>query len=377
MIWIGTFLLIASALYALFILWCLYGWSRIASDPVHLNTVLPGVSVIVPVRNEEHSITETLNALTQQEYPKNNTEILVVDDCSVDATVDEIQKFIQEHPRDQIRLLRMDEKSAGSKKAAITLAIHTAKNSIILVTDGDCVVPETWIRTFVHAYGNNDMSFIAGPIAFHKGGGALGSVQSLEMMGLVGIAAAGIALGKPMMCNGANLSYTKQIFQDVNGFKDSKNRASGDDTQLLLKIAKLNRGKVMFLKDPGAIVKASPVHSWSQLWNQRKRWASKIPVALSSFTISVAVVAWFTHALLLLSSILVFFSPALKNYFFFALSIKLVSEFLLLYSLAIFFKRKSLLWFFIPAQPFYWIYITLIGVLSPFGRYQWKGRRLR
>ena len=377
MIWIGTFLLIASVLYALFIIWCLYGWSRISSEPVHSNKVLPGVSVIIPVRNEEHSISETLTALTQQEYPKNNTEILVVDDCSVDSTVKEIQKFIEEHPRDQMRLLRMDEKSAGSKKAAITLAIQSAKNSIILVTDGDCVVPETWMRSYVHAYGMHDVEFIAGPIAYHKGGGALGSVQSLEMMGLVGIAAAGIALGKPMMCNGANLSYTKQIFQDVNGFDDSKNRASGDDTQLLLKISRLNRSKVMFLKDHGAIVKASPVHSWSQLWNQRKRWASKIPVALSSFTITVAIVSWFTHALLLLGSIVLFFSPVLANYFFVALSLKLVSEFLLLYSLAIFFKRKSLLWLFIPAQPFYWIYITLIGILSPFGRYQWKGRRVR
>lgn len=377
MIWIGTFLLIACTLYALFILWCLYGWNKISSEHMHSNTVLPGVSVIIPVRNEEHSISDTLTALTQQDYPKINTEILVVDDCSVDATVSEIQKFIHEHPRDQMRLLRMDEKSAGSKKAAITLAIQSAKNSILLVTDGDCVVPETWIRTYVHAYGMHDVEFIAGPIAFHKGGGALGSVQSLEMMGLVGIAAAGIALGKPMMCNGANLSYTKQIFQDVNGFADSKNRASGDDTQLLLKIAKLNRTKVMFLKDPGAIVKASPVHSWSQLWNQRKRWASKIPVALSSFTIAVAVVSWFTHALLLFASVAFYFSPLLANYFFVALSLKLVSEFLLLYSLSAFFKRKALLWLFIPAQPFYWIYITFIGILSPFGRYQWKGRRVR
>ena len=377
MIYVGIFLLIASALYALFILWCLYGWNRISSEPMHSNTVLPGVSVIIPVRNEEHSISDTLNALTQQDYPKNNTEILVVDDCSVDATVSEIQKFIQEHPRDQIRLLRMDEKSTGSKKAAITLAIQSAKNSILLVTDGDCVVPETWIRTYVHAFGEYEVEFIAGPIAFRKGGGVLGSVQSLEMMGLVGIAAAGIALRKPMMCNGANLSYTKQIFQDVNGFADSKNRASGDDTQLLLKIAKLKKSKVMFLKDHGAIVQASPVHSWSQLWNQRKRWASKIPVALSSFTISVAVISWFTHALLLFAGVVLFFSPLLANYFFIALSLKLVSEFLLLYSLSIFFKRKSLLWLFIPAQPFYWIYITLIGILSPFGRYQWKGRRVR
>ena len=114
---------------------------------------------------------------------------------------------------------------------------------------------------------------MAGPVAFHSGAGLLGSFQALEMLGLVGIAAAGIRMGNPLMCNGANISYTKAAFVRVNGFESLKQHASGDDTQLLLKIAKQDKSKVVFLKQEDSIVLGTPVHSLSQLWQQRKRWA--------------------------------------------------------------------------------------------------------
>src|SRR5207248_1773136 len=44
----------------------------------------PFVSVIVPARNEEESIEQTLRSLLQQDY--NNYEVIAVDDRSTDAT---------------------------------------------------------------------------------------------------------------------------------------------------------------------------------------------------------------------------------------------------------------------------------------------------
>lgn len=45
---------------------------------------LPLISIIIPARNEERNIRRCVQALLQQIYPK--FEIIVVDDCSIDAT---------------------------------------------------------------------------------------------------------------------------------------------------------------------------------------------------------------------------------------------------------------------------------------------------
>lgn len=367
-------LLLFSALYAWFILWCLIGWNRTLPLKIHKNSILLDVSVIVPVRNEEKTIAGSLDALAAQDYPGAKIEILVVDDCSEDQTVRVVNEFIQQHPQKNIRLITLEENSTGSKKAAITKAVSIAGNPFILTTDGDCRVPSGWIRSFVQAHYATGAEFIAGPVAFQTGGGILSSIQELEMMGLVGIAAAGIRNGKPMMCNGANIFYTKSAFETVHGFDDKKRRASGDDTQLLLKIAARDKSKIHFLKREDAIVEGVTIHSLRQLWSQRKRWASKIPATLTPFTITVAVIAWFTHALLLLCGILCCWFPDLCPGFLAASLIKMIPEFLFLHSLSNFFRRKPLLKWFLPVQPFYWAYIAIVGIRSPFGRYNWKGR---
>ena len=70
MIAFGILLLIFSAVYASFIFWCFIGWKLIDVVPYSSNKEFPGVTVIVPVRNEERTIAVSLQALVQQDYPK-------------------------------------------------------------------------------------------------------------------------------------------------------------------------------------------------------------------------------------------------------------------------------------------------------------------
>jgi len=65
---------------------------------------------------------------------------------------------------------------------------------------------------------------IAGPVCIHNEKNLLEKFQLLEFAGLIGIGAGAMANGKPVMCNGANLAYTKKIFNDVNGFRLFKER---------------------------------------------------------------------------------------------------------------------------------------------------------
>jgi len=59
------------------------------------------------------------------------------------------------------------------------------------------------------------------------------------------------------------------------------------------------------------------------------------------------------------------------------LSIKCIADFVYLSTGASFFRRKELLWWFLPAQFAHIIYISLVGVLGNFLSYQWKGRKYK
>ncbi len=77
------------------------------------------------------------------------------------------------------------------------------------------------------------------------------------------------------MCNGANLAYEKQAFEEVGGFTGIDMIASGDDMLLMYKIYHAYPGSVHYLKSPDAIVRTLPVDTVKGFMNQRIRWSSK------------------------------------------------------------------------------------------------------
>src|SRR5690349_22835463 len=68
--------------------------------------VAPGdqVTVIVPARNEAPSIAKCLDGLLEQDYPRSQLRIVVVDDGSDDGTGDMVARVAQTD--DRVRLIR-------------------------------------------------------------------------------------------------------------------------------------------------------------------------------------------------------------------------------------------------------------------------------
>ncbi|PWT88113.1 MAG: hypothetical protein C5B54_11140 [Acidobacteria bacterium] len=95
------------------------------------------ISVIVPVRNDRR-IEECLNSLIHQDFPRDQYEILVVDNGSTDP---EIPQIIQKFP---VRYI--SEPRIGSY-AARNSGIDQASGRILAFTDSDCILPATWLPT--------------------------------------------------------------------------------------------------------------------------------------------------------------------------------------------------------------------------------------
>ncbi len=383
-------------IYILFIFFCWIGWQRIpVQQSISYNPSI-SVSIVIPARNEELNILNCLEDLAEQNYPAAMFEVIVVDDDSSDDTSELVNEFIEVNTDKSFRLIQLKEiKHARTyKKMAISRGIEEARGQLIVTTDADCSFSPMWISSIAQQYEITKAAMIAGPVCFSKEQTLFEKMQSLEFLGLIGIGAGSIRNGLYMICNGANLAYNKNAFHDVNGFEAHPPTpspregeysplgrrgafASGDDIQLMLKIASKNTEKISFLKSKDAIVYTSAKNSLVELIQQRKRWASKIPQHTSAFTLFIASSAYSLHVGIIGAALWMIVNMRFSWLLFLPFAGKCFIELIFLFDVSRFFTRQKLLSLFLPAQIIYPFYIVIIGAIAPFGTYLWKERKVK
>jgi cellulose synthase/poly-beta-1,6-N-acetylglucosamine synthase-like glycosyltransferase len=372
-----TTLLISSILlllYGLLINFYWRGWrSLTVFKPIDAsnNTF---ISVIIPARNEEKNIGRLLQALKYQSYPTSFFEIIVVDDYSDDRTTEVVNGF----PLDNLQLIQPNaDSSTSSKKKAIESAIAIAKGELIVTTDADCIPHTDWLKTLNAFYTRTNASFIAAPVKFTHDNSLLQIFQAIDFLTLQGITAASVSTNFHTMCNGANLAYKKQSFIEVNGYEDIDKVATGDDMLLMYKIWKKDPDKVYYLKSDKAIVSTAPMFSWKDFIMQRKRWASKTLVYDDYRIIAVLFFVYILNCWFIALLVFSFFN---KLYWFSVLGywiIKTIIEAPFVNSVSKFYGEQKLMRYFFFFQPLHIFYTVFVGMISQFGKYEWKGRKTK
>ncbi|MFD2515886.1 glycosyltransferase [Pontibacter locisalis] len=335
------------------------------------------LSVIIPVRNEGSHIVDLLHDLEAQHYPKELFEVIVVDDHSVDETACLVRNYTLTSKL-CLKLLQLDgEAGLRMKKGAVKKGVEEAQGALLVLTDGDCRVGPEWLLQYAYTYETKKSYFISGPVCFHKTSSTFEKMQLVEFASLIGIGGASLALAKPNMCNGANLAYTRAVFDEVDGFSGNEQIASGDDEFLLHKVNNLFPGKAVFLKTKKAIVYTEARKSLSSFISQRVRWASKWKAYQSLHVQLVALVVFLVNFLLFVSIPLFLFGKLPLLLLVSAYIGKFIIDFLFLERILNFLGRKQYLWHMFPLQLVYVPYVVVTGIMGLFGRYQWKGRTIR
>lgn len=346
---------------------------------------LPFISVIIAARNEEQSIAACLKSVSEQTYPLNLFEVILVDDHSTDHTVEiatslRILNLTILHLKDYVA----SEKLNAYKKAAIDAAISASNGDLIVTTDADCCVKENWLQTIGSFYTQFQPVFIASPVAYVDSMPSdswplkfLKTFQILDFLSLQGITGASVNKEFHNMCNGANLAYTRQAFLEVNGFEGISDIASGDDMLLMHKIQKRFPGKIAFLKSNDVIVTTQPAFSLKEFMDQRIRWASKADRYTDRKITTVLALVYIFNLWILIVAAMSLFSVSYIYLLLILLLAKSAVELVFMFPVARFFNKQNVLWWFVPAQPFHIIYTVVAGWLGKFGSYYWKGRRTR
>ncbi|GGG96479.1 glycosyl transferase [Polaribacter pacificus] len=230
-----------------------------------------GFSVIIPFRNEAAHLNDLLKSIQELNYPNEWVEFILVDDASSDQS----QEIINSYTIKNLRSIQNKRFSGSPKKDAITTAISEAKHSWIITTDADCTFPKNWLAVYNQYLIENKCNMLVAPVSYHKNKGFFKEFQFVDFLSLQGATVGGFGWQKPFLCNGANLVYKKDVFEQLNGFDTNNTIASGDDFFLLESFLTQDKVKVHYLKSREALVKTNAVDSLKQLINQRVRWAAK------------------------------------------------------------------------------------------------------
>ncbi|TXI66705.1 MAG: glycosyltransferase [Flavobacterium sp.] len=356
-------------IYILFIGQLIYGFNRMKRFSKKEFTPKTSFTIVVPFRNEKENLPNLLHSISLLNYPKELVEIILVDDDSEE--VFSVQDLVF-----SMKVIKNERKSNSPKKDAIETAIQVAKNDWIITTDADCLVQKNWLTTFDQYIQENEVEMVASGVCYIPKSDFLSAFQNLDFLSLQGATIGSFGIGKPFMCNGANFAYSKQFFKELNGFQGNETIASGDDVFLLQKAVSFSPKKVGFLLAKESIVATKPVDTWSELFQQRVRWASKSTGYSSVYGKMLAIVVFSGNLAWILSFLLWLVGFLLdQNIFMLFVALKFLIDFILIYKTAIFFESK--LQYVLASSLLYPFFSVSVAVYSLFGNYNWKGRNFK
>jgi O-antigen biosynthesis protein len=232
------------------------------------------ISVVVPFYNGEATLGACLDALTSQNIPRDNYEIIAVDDGSTDRSPGLAM-------RDGVRLLRQKNRGAPAARNA---GIAAATGEWVAFTDSDCIPSRGWLRALLAAAASAQKSVVvlaaAGPVV-----GQLSNAPAARFVDISGGLDAERHLSHPRFpfAPSGNVMYRRDALEEVGGFDERYTAYDACDLHARLRVAV--GGETVFSK--AAVVMHRHRDTWAEYWRQQVnygrglaqfyvRWADEI-----------------------------------------------------------------------------------------------------
>lgn len=333
----------------------------------------PTVSVVVPARNEIRCLPGLLRCLERQDYPGRLTQIVLVDDRSTDGTLRLMTRFAAGRRNVRVLRIRRSDGKVSPKKAALTRGIASASGRIILTTDADTLPGPSWIREIVRWY-DSATAAVIGYAPYRTDApydGFFHRLLALEYMSMGAVAASTAGMGSPSTCNGANFSFRRDVFRNLDGYGRTGRWLSGDDDLLMQRIVRETGMSVRFAADAAAAVFTDPPAGFRDFARQRIRFSSK-HLAYPPGMIAVLSGVWLFHAFLLTATLAAPFDPRWIPCLLAVWSVKVFLEVRFIRAGSAKLDRRKLLRYYPLMMPFHLLYVVLFPILGQVLKPKWK-----
>ena len=217
----------------------------------------PLVSIIIPAYNEEEGIEKTIKSLLNSTYPREKLNVIVVDDCSTDKTLELAKMY-------PITVLH-NEVNRG-KGYSINRGLNVAEGEIVGVVDADSSVnPEAIIRMVEH-FEDKEIKSVVSAMKVDNPKNILEKIQKLEyVLGILMRKLLG-NIGCLFLLHGGLTMYRTKLLKEIGGFDE---HTITEDFEMGMRLLSKN---YKVIAEDNAISYTSVPKNLKSLWSQRIRW---------------------------------------------------------------------------------------------------------
>jgi len=228
----------------------------------------PTVTILIPARDEQHVVDRILQRMTELTYPKNKTQIIIINDASVDETGKIADNYFKNHSN--IQVIHRSKKAGGTGKAsALNYALRYARNEILLCFDADYYPQTDIVEKLVQPFADPKVGAVQGRvIVLNEPQSLVTRLVALERIGGYRVdQQARNSLGLITQFGGTVGGFRRALLDRLGGWDES---ILAEDTDLTFRVY-LAGYRVHYVLDAECYEEA--VENWRAYWKQRYRWA--------------------------------------------------------------------------------------------------------
>ncbi|MCU0400595.1 MAG: glycosyltransferase [Algoriphagus sp.] len=267
--WILLFLpFLLAAQYMLLLFLAKKNWKDHSKESEGL---LPSVSILIAVRNEEKDLPRLLKSLERLDYPSEKLQILIADDQSEDRTPELLSTWAAHSKNRKIITVLPSQTGLfhpNGKANALSILARETQGDFFFFTDADCEVSSTWIREGVSCFGHG-VGLVIG-ITQVRSGNLFEGMQEMDWWNTLGIVKVVTDLGLSTTGLGNNMAISKEAYFECGGF-ESIPFSLTEDLEISRAVRKSGFRQVHQVS-PRMLITTKAEATWRDLLRQRKRW---------------------------------------------------------------------------------------------------------
>lgn len=225
----------------------------------------PTITVVVPCLNEEKTIAGTAQSLIDLDYPKDKIRIILIDDASVDNTLQIMNQFASESNVEVIH----NEKNGGGKHIPLNIGLAKAESEFFACLDADSYVNnDTLIRLFSYFEEHPDCMAVAPSVITIEPSTLVERAQSAEYMISVYLKKMAGLMGGIHVLPGPFSVFRKKVFDELGPYRH------GHGTEDMEIAFRMQQNHYSIDHCPDAVVHTKTPDTVMKLYKQRIRWLS-------------------------------------------------------------------------------------------------------
>ena len=214
------------------------------------------VTIGICVRNCEKYIEDAIKSVVNQDFSKNETEIIFVDDNSTDRTLEIIKDFASK-TEIKTKVFHQSRKGLGASRNVV---VKNADGQYIIWLDGDMKLPRDHVRKQVEYMDRNPKVGVARA--------RYGFVKSKKLAAVLENSRAfDLRLNNPKLVGTGGSIHRVDAIREAGGFDESI-KGAGEDIDALIRMLKNG----WLLSTTNAKFYEQFKETWSSLWLQYYWW---------------------------------------------------------------------------------------------------------